>query len=60
LSDSRKDGRSRGAHVDSQGREFWASRLHRGGELIGRFTKLLTHRKERRAGKRAARNEASA
>ena len=29
-------------------REYWKSRLHRCGELIGRFTKTLTHKKERR------------
>ncbi|HUV63533.1 MAG TPA: hypothetical protein VMW24_06510 [Sedimentisphaerales bacterium] len=30
------------------GKEYWASRLQRGGEESGRYTKLLTHRLERR------------
>lgn len=30
------------------GREYWASRLHKGGEAPGKVTKKLTHRKERR------------
>jgi hypothetical protein len=30
------------------GQEYWASRLHPHGELPGRFTKVRTHRKERR------------
>ena len=33
------------------GKEYWKSRLHRFGEITGRYTKLLTHRKERREGK---------
>tara|TARA_R110002126_G_scaffold98259_3_gene228587 strand:- start:2615 stop:2785 length:171 start_codon:yes stop_codon:yes gene_type:complete len=33
------------------GKEYWKSRLHKHGEVTGRFTKKLTHRKERRAGK---------
>ena len=32
------------------GKEYWKSRLHKHGESLGRFTKSLTHRKERRLG----------
>ncbi len=34
------------------GKEYWKSRLHCGGETLGRFTKKRTHKKERRQGKR--------
>ncbi len=34
------------------GKEYWKSRLYRHGEAPGRYTKTLTHRKERREGKR--------
>jgi hypothetical protein len=34
------------------GKEYWKSRLHRGGELLGRYTKFLTHKKERRDARR--------
>lgn len=30
------------------GKEYWKSRLHPGGEEPGKFTKKLTHKKERR------------
>jgi hypothetical protein len=30
------------------GYEYWKSRLHRWGERPGRYTKVRTHRKERR------------
>lgn len=30
------------------GKEYWKSRLHRGGETPGRSTKKLTHKLERR------------
>ena len=30
------------------GYEYWKSRLHRYGEEPGRYTKYLTHKKERR------------
>ena len=33
------------------GREYWKSRLHPHGEVPGKFTKIMTHRKERRQGK---------
>lgn len=33
-------------------KEYWKSRLHKHGEVIGRYTKLLTHRKERRNSKK--------
>lgn len=36
------------------GKEYWKSRLHRGGETLGRYTKQQTHRKERREGRRIA------
>lgn len=39
------------------GYEYWASRLHFGGELPGKFTKNLTHRKERRNNKQQALEE---
>jgi hypothetical protein len=38
------------------GKEYWKSRLHRYGEALGRFTKKLTHKKERREGKLLVRN----
>ena len=53
MSRSKKD--QRGGHYQSAGKEYWKSRLHRGGELMGRFTKTLTHRKERRENKRLTR-----
>jgi len=34
-----------------RGKEYWKSRLHRYGEVLGRYTKIRTHRKERREGK---------
>ena len=34
-----------------QGKEYWGSRLHRYGEEPGRYTKKLTHKKERRQNK---------
>lgn len=37
------------------GKEYWKSRLHRYGEIPGRFTKDLTHKKERKQNKRVAR-----
>ncbi len=48
---SRSDHGRKGSNRGDQRREYWASRLHRGGEAPGRFTKTLTHRKERRIGK---------
>lgn len=35
-----------------RGKEYWKSRLHRHGESLGRVTKTLTHRKERRQNKK--------
>jgi len=32
------------------GKEYWKSRHHKHGEVPGRFTKTITHRKERREG----------
>jgi hypothetical protein len=56
MSRSRKDGKRGGGHRNTQGREYWSSRLHRHGEEPGRYTKRLTHRKERRQGKQEAVN----
>ena len=42
-----------------QGKEYWKSRLYRYGEVVGRFTKKLTHRKERRLNTRIEREEKS-
>lgn len=39
------------------GKEYWKSRLYRYGELVGRFTKKLTHRKERRANKQLTKQQ---
>jgi len=36
-------------------KEYWKSRLHRHGEVRGRYTKTRTHRKERRAAKKLLR-----
>lgn len=36
------------------GYEYWKSRLHPCGELPGRVTKKLTHKKERRVSKQIA------
>lgn len=58
MSDSRKDGRRGGGHRNVRGKEFWKSRLHRGGEVLGRFTKRLTHRKERRVARTETHEEA--
>lgn len=33
------------------GKEYWKSRLHKHGEPLGKFTKVKTHRKERRQSK---------
>jgi hypothetical protein len=47
---------SRTHHKDRQqkkgfGKEYWKSRLHSGGETLGKFTKSRTHKKERQEGK---------
>lgn len=34
------------------GKEYWKSRLHKFGEIIGWYTKKLTHKKERRISKK--------
>lgn len=39
------------------GKEYWKSRLHRWGEIPGRVTKQLTHRKERRVAKKVLEEE---
>lgn len=41
------------------GYEYWKSRLDKGGELPGPFTKKLTHKKERRDAKKDIRNDMS-
>ncbi len=33
------------------GKEYWSSRLHKHGEIPGKITKDLTHKKERRDNK---------
>lgn len=33
---------------DGREKEYWKSRLHKHGEVPGKFTKKLTHKKERR------------
>jgi len=38
------------------GKEYWKSRLHSQGERLGKYTKYLTHKKERKQNKRVARN----
>ena len=47
---------SRTRHKEKQdkvgfGKEYWKSRLTSGGEPLGKYTKIRTHRKERREGK---------
>lgn len=39
------------------GYEYWKSRWKKQGEQPGRFTKVKTHRFERRLGKKEARHE---
>jgi len=39
------------------GKEYWKSRLHPGGETIHRYTKYLTHKKERRDNKKIIEKE---
>lgn len=34
------------------GKEYWKSRLHKYGEVLGRYTKKLTSKKERRDDKK--------
>lgn len=43
--------RARKYEATHSGREYWASRLYRGGECVCRYTKTLTHRLERRRGR---------
>ena len=38
------------------GKEYWKSRLHRFGETPGKYTKYLTHKKERRESKQLIHN----
>ena len=47
----------RSAMQSNSRKEYWKSRLHRYGEVIGRYTKLLTHRKERRNSKKIVKQE---
>ena len=37
------------------GKEYWKSRLHPGGEPLGKYTKKRTHKKERQEGRQEAR-----
>ncbi len=54
MSRSKKD--AVGGHRQGCGKEYWKSRLHRHGETLGRITKTLTHRKERREAHRVVRD----
>ena len=38
--------------IGHQSKEYWKSRLYRWGEIRGKLTKILTHRKERRINKK--------
>lgn len=38
-------------------KEYWKSRLHIHGEIVGKLTKKWTHRKERRKAKELVRKE---
>ena len=38
------------------GKEYWKSRLHKGGEILGRYTKYLTHKKERKLNKKISKD----
>jgi hypothetical protein len=38
-------------HKGHPGKEYWKSRFHKSGEVLGSFTKKLTHHKERKEGK---------
>lgn len=39
------------------GKEYWKSRLHKYGEILGKYTKKLTARKERRDDKKIIEEE---
>ena len=39
------------------GKEYWKSRLHKYGEILGKYTKKLTARKERRDDKQLIKDE---
>ena len=39
------------------GKEYWKSRLHIYGEILGKYTKKLTARKERRDDKQLIKDE---
>jgi hypothetical protein len=59
VSHSHKDGRRGGGHRNVQGKEYWSRRCDGQRSMMnpGREAKVLTHRFERRAGKRQARAE---
>ena len=44
-------------HSKPIGLEYWKSRLHKYGEEPGRYTKYLTHKKERRDNKQQTKEE---
>ncbi len=46
-----------GERAQRSNKEYWKSRLHRYGEIIGKYTKILTHRKERRVSKKIIEKE---
>ena len=39
------------------GKEYWKSRLRKHGDDLGRYVKILTHRKERRDNKKIINDE---
>lgn len=49
----------RAEQVGHQGKEYWKSRLHKYGEVRGRYTKKLTHKKERRINKKYAKQQSN-
>ena len=58
MSRSKKDGRRRGSHRDTQHREIWSRRcLKVSGATPGRWAKTITHRFERRQGREIIRTE---
>lgn len=53
MSRSKKDGRHGGGHRDHQCKEFWSPRCRKvSGVRMNKNGKRLTHRHERRQGKR--------
>lgn len=57
---SRSNNSRRGIKWSHAGKEYWKSRLHPNGEVLGKATKVLTHRWERHVAKRELLKEMSA